>query len=136
MSLFNVLDVSGSGMRAQSIRLNTVASNLANAESVSSTAEGAYRSKQPIFKAMLHDGINGATAGVEVTKIVQKETAPRRQYMPEHPMADDTGHIYYSNVNSVEEMANMISASRAYQNNIEAMNTVKQLMMRTINLGN
>lgn len=134
MSLFSVLDVSGSAMSAQSTRLNTVASNLANAESISSSAAGAYRSKQPVFSSIM-ESQNEAVASVRVTEIVTSQAAPRRQYAPEHPMADKTGHIYYSNVNAVEEMANMMSASRSYQNSVEAMNTAKQLLMRTLNLG-
>ena len=135
MSLFNVLDVSGSALSAQSVRLNTVASNIANADSVSTTAEGAYRSRQPVFSTVMRDAFNDSVAGVRVSDIVETDAAPVRQYAPEHPMADGEGYIYYSNVNAVEEMANMISASRSYQNSIEAMNTAKQLLIHTLNIG-
>ena len=135
MSLFNVLDVSSSALQAQSVRLNTVASNIANADSVSSTAEGAYRSRQPVFSTVMRDAFDDAVAGVRVSDIVTTDAAPVRQFSPEHPMSDENGYIYYSNVNAVAEMANMISASRSYQNSVEAMKTARQMLLQTLNIG-
>ncbi|NDY97099.1 flagellar basal body rod protein FlgC [Wenzhouxiangella limi] len=137
MSLFKVFDIAGSGMSAQSVRLNTTASNLANANSVSTTEEGAYRSRQPLFQAALDRaaGGNDATVGVRVLGIMESSAEPQRLFEPGNPQADEEGYVYKSNVNIAEEMANMISASRSFQNNIEVLNTSKDLMMRTLNLG-
>ena len=136
MSLFSVFDVAGTGMSAQSVRLNLVASNIANADSASSNPENVYRSRQPVFETLLNQfEPNGQSRGVQVTEIIEKEGAPKQRYAPDHPLADETGYIYLPNVNPVEEMANMISASRAYQSNIEVVNTSKQLLLRTLRLG-
>ncbi|MCK4742517.1 MAG: flagellar basal body rod protein FlgC [Sulfuriflexus sp.] len=136
MSLLGNFDIAGSALSAQSIRLNTVASNLANAETVSSTAEGTYRARQPQFETIFNDSMhNRQNMGVRVRQILESQGAPTQQYQPEHPMADDKGYIYLPNVNAIEEMANMISASRSYQSNVEVMNTSKQLLMRTLSLG-
>lgn len=137
MALFNVFHISGSAMGAQSVRLNTVASNLANADSVSGTAEEVYKSRQPVFASMLDKMTHGrATGGVRVKEVVEHEAPPIVRYEPNHPLADDKGNVYLPNINTVEEMANMISASRSYQNNIEVFNTSKQLLMRTLQMGN
>jgi flagellar basal-body rod protein FlgC len=137
MSLFSVFDVAGSGMSAQSIRLNTVASNLSNADNVSSTKAGAYRAKEPVFAA-----IYGAARadgnhidGVRVLSIQESPAPIQARYMPGNPQADANGYVYGSNVNPIEEMVNMISASRSYQNNVEVMNTSKQMLLRTLTLG-
>lgn len=136
MSLFNVFDISGSALSAQSVRLNAISSNLANADVVSSSAETAYRGRYPVFSAAFDSALGGKqSVGVRVEEVVESTVAPRKEYVPSHPMADEEGYIYMSNVNPVEEMANMISASRSYQSSIEAMNTTKQLIMRTMNLG-
>ena len=136
MSLFKVFDIAGSGMSAQSVRLNTTASNLANANSVSTTEEEAYRSRQPVFQTALERaGSSGASAGVRVLGVVESDATPQRLYEPGNPLADEQGYVYKSNVNIAEEMANMISASRSFQNNIEVLNTSKDLMLRTLNLG-
>jgi len=136
MSLFNVFDLSGSALSAQSTRLNTVASNMANAEVASSTAEGVYRSRQPVFTAMLEQvGTQEATRGVRVSGVVESDAPPRTEYMPGHPLANEDGYVFFPAINMVEEMANMMSASRSYQNNVEMMNTVKSLMLRTLQLG-
>jgi flagellar basal-body rod protein FlgC len=134
MPLFSIFDVSGSGMSAQSIRLNTTASNLANAENISSKPEDAYRARQPVFTTMM-DKYSNNVAGVRVTRIVESNVAPRKEYAPNNPLADDQGYVYMPNINSVEEMANMISASRSYQNNVEVMNTAKQMLLTTLRLG-
>ena len=137
MSLFALLEVSGSALAAQSIRLNTISSNLANAESVSGSAEAAYKAKQPIFSTMVDHALRGnsALAGVRVDGVSESSAPPRKEYVPSHPLADPDGFIFYSNVNTVEEMANMISASRSYQSSVEVMNTSKQLLIQTLSLG-
>ncbi len=135
MSLFKVFDIAGSGMSAQSVRLNTTASNLANANSVSTTEEEAYRSRQPVFQTALEQARGGASAGVRVLGVVESNATPQRLFEPGNPLADEQGYVYKSNVNIAEEMANMISASRSFQNNIEVLNTSKELMLRTLNLG-
>ncbi len=136
MSFFQVFDVSGSALSAENVRLNTTASNLANAQSVSGRPEDAYRARQPVFAAVMA-GVAGEppTPGVRVAGIVEDGAPPVQRYEPEHPMADEQGYIYLSNVNTVEEMANMISASRAYQNNVKVMETAKQLLLTTLRLG-
>lgn len=139
MSMFTIFDTAGSGMAAQSLRLNTVASNLANAESVSSTQQGAYRAKEPLFAAV-KQRVEGAMAdagavGVKVDGVTESQAAIPSRYEPGNPMADANGYVYGSNVNPVDELVNMISASRSYQNNVEVMNTTKQLMVKTLDLG-
>ena len=136
MSLYNVFNVVGSAMSAQTVRLNTVASNLANVDTVSSSEQDIYRSRQPVFQAVL-EGINGDNASVPVRTagIVESEATGRQEYQPDHPMADKQGYVYKSNVSAIEEMANMISASRSYQNNVEVFNTSKQLLLKTLSLG-
>ena len=141
MSLFKIFDVSGSALSAQSVRLNTVASNMANADVASSTPEGVYRARHPVFAAVMDQAASGAptetraAAGVQVAKIVESAAPPRAEYMPGHPLANKDGYVFFPAVNTVEEMADMISASRSYQGNAELMNTVKQLMLRTLQLG-
>ena len=136
MSLFSVFDVAGSAMTAQSVRLSTISSNMANAEVVSSSADDVYRARYPVFSASLDQAMNRhGVSGVRVDRIVESSEEARRDYAPDHPMADAQGYIYYSNINTVEEMANMISASRSYQSNVEAMKTAKHLIMQTLNLG-
>ncbi len=137
MSALNIFDIAGSGMNAQSLRLNLVASNLANANSVSSSQGGVYKARQAVFGAELKnviDSQNGASK-VEVRGIVESKAPPVMEYAPSHPMADKDGYIFKPNVNSVEEMANMMSASRSYQNNIEVLNTAKQMMLQTLRMG-
>ena len=132
--MFKVLDIAGSAMNAQMVRLNTTASNMANADSVATTEAEAYRAKQPVFAALLQETANAA-AGVQVTGIVESQAPVIKRYEPGNPMADDDGYVFGSNVNEVEEMANMISASRSFQNSSEVFNTSKDLMMRTLQLG-
>lgn len=135
MSLFKVLDISGSGMHAQTVRLNTVASNMANVDSVSSNDEDTYRSKQPVFQTIMDGMSEEPTGGVRVKEIVESQEPLKMEFNPNHPMANEEGYIFRPNVNTVEEMANMMSASRSYETNIEVMNTSKQLLIRTIQLG-
>ncbi len=147
-TLFKVFDVSGSALSAQSIRLNTIASNMANAEVASNSAETAYRGRHPVFGAMIGSldkpptyaniralNQDSATSFVKVLGIIERQAPPRMEYSPNHPLANEEGYIFRSNVNVVEEMADMISASRSYQNNVEVMNTTKQLLQRTLQMG-
>ena len=136
MSLFRIFDIAGSGMSAQSLRLNTTASNLSNAQSISSSVDETYRARQPVFSTNLSDFMDDYSgAGVKVDGIVERQAPLRKEYEPSHPKADADGYIYYPNVNPVEEMANMISASRSFQSNVEILNTSKQMLMRTLSLG-
>ena len=138
MSLTNVFNIAGSGMSAQSTRLNTVASNLANAESVSGTAAGAYKARHPVFEAVRGQlGTAGTEPGaaVKVMGIMEDTRAPEMRYQPGNPLANAEGYVFAPNVNVVEEMTNMISASRSYQANVEMMNTAKTLLQRTLTLG-
>jgi flagellar basal-body rod protein FlgC len=134
MSLFSVFGISGSALRAQTVRLNTTASNMANIDSISSSTANTYRSRQPVFAAQL-DSAQDEVAGVDVLGIVESQAPLRREYRPDHPLADPQGYVNLPNVNPVEEMANMISASRSYQTNVEVLNTSKQMLMRTLALG-
>jgi len=136
MSLFNIFDVSGSALQAQSVRLNTTSSNLANANSISSSTGETYRARHPVFAPLMKDfGEESPSVGVKVMGVVESQSPLRREHKPEHPLADEEGFIYLPNVNVVEEMANMISASRAYQTNVEVMNSAKQMLMRTLAIG-
>ena len=132
MSLFNIFNVSGSAMSAQAQRLNTVASNLANADSASSATGQAYRAKQVVFEAVQTAG--GGT-GVKVQQVVEDASPLKQVYDPKHPLADDKGYVSMPNVNVVDEMVNMLSASRSYQTNVETMNAAKALLMKTLTLG-
>lgn len=133
MSLFNVFKISGSAMSAQSMRLNTVASNLANADSVVSSDGKPYQSKQVVFKAVQEPGNNTST--VQVDRVIEDNKPGKMVYDPKHPMANSDGYITMPNVNVTEEMVNMISASRAYQNNVETMNAAKSMLLKTLNIG-
>lgn len=137
MSMLNILNISGSAVSAQSQRLNVVASNLANADTVAGPDGQAYKARQVTFQTQLMGAQNSdpTAAGVRVSQISEDQTAGRRIHDPKHPSADADGYVTYSNVNPVEEMVNMISASRSYQSNIEVMNTAKSLLMKTLQLG-
>ena len=132
MSLFNIFNVSGSAMSAQAQRLNTVASNLANADSASSATGQAYRAKQVVFEAVETAG--GGT-GVKVQQVIEDASPLKQVYDPKHPLADDKGYVAMPNVNVVDEMVNMLSASRSYQTNVETMNSAKALLMKTLTIG-
>jgi flagellar basal-body rod protein FlgC len=136
MSLSKVFDIAGSAMNAQSVRLNTTASNLANAGSVSGDPANVYRSLQPIF-ASISDSLSNKSGVAEVRlKDVIESSAPLdKRHQPEHPDADENGDVYVSNVKPVEEMVNMLSASRSYQNGVELINTTKDLLLQTLSLG-
>ncbi len=133
MSMMNVFNVSGSAASAQSQRLNIVASNLANADTVAGPNGQAYKARQVVFQTEMM-GSTGA-AGVTVSNVTESSAEGRRVHDPKHPGADAEGYVTYSNVNAVEEMVNMISASRSYQNNVEVMNTAKTLLLKTLQLG-
>ena len=135
MSSFRIFDIAGAGMSAQSVRLNTVASNLANAESVSGDPASVYRARHPVFQATMATAAEGSGASVEVRGIVESQAAPERRYDPASPVADSNGYVYAPNVNTVEEMVDMISASRSYQNNVEVMNTARSMLLATLKLG-
>lgn len=146
MSLASVFNIAGSGMSAQSTRLNTISSNIANAETVSSSIDQTYRARHPVFATMYQSAQNGdrgslfadqdeAGVGVQVLGVVEDQSSLMPRYEPNHPAADAGGYVYYPNVNVVEEMADMISASRAFQTNTEMMNTAKQMMQRVLTLG-
>ena len=138
MSLFKVFNIAGSAMSAQSVRLNVISSNLANAESASSSINQIYRARQPVFATVMdrvENDVEQASVGVRVLGIVESGAPPRTEFRPDHPLADDEGYIHLPNVNAIEEMTNMISASRSYQTNVEVVNTTKHLLLRTLSLG-
>ncbi|MCJ8167971.1 flagellar basal body rod protein FlgC [Atopomonas sediminilitoris] len=146
MSLSSIFNIAGSAMSAQTIRLNTTASNMANAESVSSNRDETYRARHPVFAVQFNEALNGAGGslfaqdehagnGVQVLGVVESDASLMPRYEPNHPAADEQGYVYYPNVNVVEEMANMISASRSFQSSAEMMNTAKSMMQRVLTLG-
>ena len=136
MSLFNVFEIAGSAMSAQSIRMNTTASNMANVDSVSSSIGQTYRARHPIFETVFNDAMDKTvSSGVRVTGIVESQAELRKQYLPAHPQADEQGYVFYPNVNPIEEMTNMISASRSFQNNVELINSSKQMLLQTLRMG-
>jgi len=137
MSLFQIFDVAGSATSAQTQRLNVVASNLANADTVAGPDGQAYKARQVTFQTQLMGEVAGdaTAAGVRVSTVSEDQTPGRRVHDPKHPAADADGYVTYSNVNAVEEMVNMISASRSYQNNIEVMSTAKSLLLKTLQMG-
>jgi flagellar basal-body rod protein FlgC len=140
MSLFSVFNTAGSALNAQTIRLNTTASNLANAESVNGDPTKVYRARHPVFQTLMDssepsfDGEN-STAGVRVLGVVESTTPPTMRYQPDSPAANKDGYVYASNVNSIEEMTNMISANRSFATNVEAINTARDLLLKTIAMG-
>ncbi len=146
MALMNIFDIAGSAMTAQDLRLNTTASNLANADSVSSNRDETYRARHPIFAAKLQEaGAFGgptaagspedASAGVTIQGIMESDAPLQMRYQPHHPMADENGYVAYPNVNVVEEMADMMSASRSFQLNVQMLNTVKSMAERLLTMG-
>lgn len=137
MSLFNVFGVSGTGMSAQSVRLNTTASNIANANTVSSSVDETYRARHPIFATEMEKAIgdHNKQPGVAVLGIVESDAPLNIEHNPGHPLADKDGYVYKPNVNVVEEMANMISASRAYETNVQVADAAKQMLSKTLLMG-
>jgi flagellar basal-body rod protein FlgC len=137
MSMLRIFDVAGSAVSAQSQRLNVVASNLANADTVAGPDGTAYKARQVVFQTALmgKTAQRNGTAGVRVSTISEDQSAGRRVHDPKHPSADAAGYVTYSNVNPVEEMVNMMSASRSYQNNVEVMSTARSLLLKTLQIG-
>jgi flagellar basal-body rod protein FlgC len=144
MSLDRIFDIAGSGMSAQSIRLNATASNIANADSAASSTDSVYRARKPIFAAIEQqamqqvfksDNNQEASKGVQVKGIVESDAALDMRYQPDHPLADEQGYVMYPNVNVVEEMADMLSASRSFQTNVDVMDAAKTMMQRILTLG-
>ena len=138
MSLFDVFSIAGSAVQAQSQRLNVVASNLANAESVAGPDGQPYKARHVVFQAQAigDQRADQQTPGVRVSQIIEDDAPLRKVYDPKHPLADEQGYVSMPNVNPVDEMVNMISAARSYQSNIEVMNTAKSLLQKTLQLGN
>ncbi|HEY2685271.1 MAG TPA: flagellar basal body rod protein FlgC [Steroidobacteraceae bacterium] len=140
MSLFNIFNTAGSGLNAQTIRLNTTASNLANAESVNGDSTKIYRARHPVFQSIMDESAasfdgEDAGVGVRVAGVVESNTPPTMRYAPENPLANKDGYVFTSNVNSIEEMTNMISANRSFSTNVEAINTARDLLLKTIAMG-
>jgi flagellar basal-body rod protein FlgC len=136
--LKNIFEIAGTALTAQTIRMNTTASNLANAGSISSTEEEAYRTKRPVFRALveqsdLNSGFN-VLGGVKVKEVVDTTDPVRKVHDPSNPEANEEGFVYLSNVNEVTEMVEMVAASRSFQNNVEVVTTARQLMMRTLDI--
>ena len=134
MSNLPIFDVAGSAMTAQSVRLSTIASNLANADSVSGDPTAVFRAKQPVFSTEAVAG-NPALAGVRVTEVSESTAAPLKRYEPGHPLADAQGYVYAPDIDPVAQMVDLISASRSYQANVEVFNSAKELAMATLNMG-
>jgi flagellar basal-body rod protein FlgC len=137
MSMLRIFDVAGSAISAQSQRLNVVASNLSNADTVAGPDGAAYKARQVVFQTQLmgNTAQREASVGVRVSTVTEDNTPGRRVLDPKHPSADEQGYVTYSNVNPVEEMVNMISASRSYQNSVEVMNTARSLLQKTLQMG-
>ena len=136
MSLLNVFEIAGSAMSAQTVRMNVTASNMANMDAVSSSDGKTYRARHPVFETVYSDSMkNGLSNGVRVAGIIESKAPLRKEYHPAHPKADEDGYVFFPNVNSIEEMTNMISATRTFQNNVEIINASKQMLLRTLSLG-
>ncbi len=137
MSLYNIFNISGSAMSAQTVRLNTTASNIANADSLSSSSGEVYKARHPVFSTIMSNFTGNAdnVGGVRVAGIVESKAEAIARYQPDNPMADEKGYVYAPNVSLVEEMANMISASRSYQSNVQVANMTKNLLTKTLSLG-
>jgi flagellar basal-body rod protein FlgC len=136
MGLFNVMDIAASGMSAETVRLNTTASNVANANSVSSSYEGTYRARKPVFSTMLDQAsAQHGAAKVKVMGVVESDAPLQAEFNPTHPMADKDGYIYKPNVNVVEEMADMMSASKGFETNVQIADTTKRIFRRVLQLG-
>lgn len=138
MSLMNIFDIAGSGMSAQSIRLNVIASNLSNKDSIGKSEKETYHAKQPVFETVMDDTMDPfsekpLTGKVKVAEIQDTQEQLTKEYKPGHPFADKDGYVFTPNVNPIQEMANMVDASRAYQNDVQVMQTAKNLLLKVIN---
>ncbi|MDH5822744.1 flagellar basal body rod protein FlgC [Luteimonas sp. RD2P54] len=134
MSNLPIFDVAGSALQAQSVRLSTLASNLANADSVSGSADTVYRPIEPVFQAV-RSATDASITGVQVKEIAESDAAPIQRYEPGHPLADEQGYVYSPDVDPVAQMVNLISASRSYQAGVEVLNTAKELALATLSMG-
>jgi flagellar basal-body rod protein FlgC len=138
MSITNIYGIAGTALNAQITRMNATASNLANAGTMSGTEAEAFRGKRAVFKALVSDEMTNAGSpylgGVKVDRLVDDQAAPRRVADPKNPLADKDGYVYQSNVSEVTEMVEMMAAARSYQNNVEVINTARQLMLRTLEM--
>jgi len=136
MSLTKILELAGGALNAQTVRLNTIASNLANAETVAGNTTEAYKAKRPVFETMLTESKAGLASsyGVKVNSITELKRANPQVFSPDNPMADKDGYVYRSNVNPLEEMTDMLEASRAYESSLSVSTTERELMMRTIDM--
>ncbi|APA68925.1 flagellar basal body rod protein FlgC [Janthinobacterium sp. 1_2014MBL_MicDiv] len=134
MSFQDISKIAGSAMAAQTVRLNTIASNLANADSVAGSEGETYRARKPVFSAVM-DGASGAGGRVQVLDVVQSDEPLRKVYEPGHPMANADGMVYYPNVNQVAEMTDMMSASRAFETNVEVLGRIKSMQQSLLKLG-
>lgn len=134
MSNLPIFDIAGSALSAQSVRMSTIASNLANADSISGTAEGAYKALEPIFQAVTSSTDPNVTT-VQIKQVQQSQAAPIQRYEPDHPMADGNGYVYAPDIDPVAQMVNLISTSRNYQAGVEVLNTAKDLALATLNMG-
>jgi flagellar basal-body rod protein FlgC len=137
MALDTIFGIGGSALNAQTVRMNTIASNMANAGTVASSDAEAFRGKRAVFKAILEDQLNGQDnnkGGVQVTTISDDPAPIKKMHDPGNPMADKDGYVYLSNINEMTEMVEMMAANRSYQNNVEVINTARQLMMRTLDI--
>ncbi len=134
MSNLPIFDVAGSAMNAQSVRLSTIASNLANADSVSGDPDAVFRAKHPVFSAQAVAG-NAALTGVQVSQVIESTAPALKRYEPGHPLADAEGYVYVPDIDPVAQMVDLISASRSYQASVEVFNSAKELAMATLNMG-
>lgn len=137
MSFERLMSIAGTGMNAQLIRMNTTASNLANAGVVAGTDQGAFRAKRPVFQSLLDNAMLGNESfegGVRVDSIIDDPKPVKQVFEPNNPLADENGYVFASNVNEIEELIEMMDASRAYQNSVEVISTAKQLMSRTLDV--
>ena len=137
MGLFSIFEVAGSGLNAQNVRLNSIASNMANASTVANSPENAYKARHPVFANVYEQQFasNSNSAPVRVSGIIESQAEHIKRYEPNHPLSDDNGYVWQSNVDIIEEMTNMMVASRNYENNIEMLNTTKELLLSTLRLG-
>ena len=134
MALFDNFDLAGSAMSAQSLRLNLTASNMANANTISGDKQEVFKARHPVFRAVMHEA-QAHTTGVQMAGVLEDQTEALAQFSPGHPLADEEGYVYSPNISVVEEMVNMMSASRSFQANVEVLNTTKQMLQRTLSLG-
>lgn len=135
MSINNIYDIAGSSLSAQTLRLNTVASNMANAESVGATPDQAYKARRPVFSELLGQEMNAAGSQVSVSQVMESQSEPLMRYEPDNPLANDQGYVFYPDINLVEEMADMMSATRSYQTSVEVMNNARRMHERLLSLG-